>query len=68
MSLENISVNFLETNNNEESIQYHKGSVVERSTTPLSRFIRRSNSPSIHSSKEIAIYEEEVSINMQISI
>ena len=68
MSLVNISVNFLETNNNEESTQYHKGCVVERPTTPLSRFIRRNNSPDIHSSKEVAFYEKEVSINMQISI
>ncbi len=42
--------------------------MVERPTTPLSRFIRRNNSPYIHSSKEVAFYEKEVSINMQISI
>ncbi len=68
MSLVNISVNFLETNNNEESNKYHKGCVVEHSTPPLSRFIRRDNSLDIHSSKKIAFYEKEVNINMQISI
>lgn len=68
MSLANISVNFLETNNNEESTKHHNGSMVERSTTPLSRFIRRNNCLDIHSSKEVAFYEKEVNINMQISI
>lgn len=68
MSLANISANFLETNNDEESIKYHKGNLVECSTPPLSCLIRRDNSLDIYSSKKIAFYEKEVNINMQISI
>ena len=68
MSLANISANFLEMNNDEESNKYHKGNLVECTTPPLSCFIRRDNSLDIYSSKKIAFYEKEVNINMQISI